>query len=147
MKASESYAASASPDSYRKQPMPLTPGQIEQIFRATHFHGSSDAVRWRVDAEGSLRFYVDADESFGNEPEDLEEITPETLDVFLSSMADATEGLDDIYAGDLYVARIRGEYPSRLNFDHDNRGETDKALRTTPRLHELFLAAANGDQA
>lgn len=127
--------------------MPLSPEQIEQIFRATNFHGSSDSVRWRVDDQGVLRFYVDADVSFGNDPEDLEEITPDTLDVFLSSMADASEGMDDIYAGDLYVARIRGEYPSRLNFDHENRGETDKALRTTPLLHTLFLAAANGDQA
>lgn len=127
--------------------MPLTPEQVEQIFRATHFHDSSDSVRWRVDGEGVLRFYVDADVSFGNDPEDLEEITPDTLDVFLASMADASEGMDDIYAGDLYVARIRGEYPSQLNFDHENWGETDKALRTTPRLHALFLAAANGDQA
>lgn len=127
--------------------MSLTHDQIEQIFRATHFHSSRDTVRWRVTADGVLRFYVDADVSFGNEPDDLEEITPDTLGVFLSSMADATEGLDDIYAGDLYVARIRGEYPSNLDLDHENRGETDKALRTTPRLHELFLAAANGDRA
>lgn len=127
--------------------MPLAYEQIEKIFRATHFHGSSDTVRWRVDAEGVLRFYVDADVSFGNEPEDLEEITPDTLGIFISSMDDAKEGMDDIYAGDLYVARVRGEYPSKLNFDHDNRGETDKALRTTPRLHEMFLAAANGDRS
>lgn len=106
--------------------MSLNSDEIVQIMHATGFEYTED-IWWR-DAEGTgdLEVFVPCNDVFAWGSSDVEEITPENLQVFLGAYRECEAQFGRYQADDaaiLFAARVRGMRPQNafLNLVTDSR--------------------------
>jgi len=95
---------------------------IRSVLFLTRKHDIEDDLRWLVEENGDIKFYVICSDTFAWGCADAEDITPENLPVFeqVCNECEALDanGADDIdhkfailYAAQLFAARVRGMRP------------------------------------
>lgn len=94
-----------------------------RLLAVMHRMDFTDALWWRLDPEGTVRFFILCHDEFAWGTADCEEVTP-------ANLADLEKAVDDVLAvtGDmpfdapcLFVARVRGMRPQGAAYPADRR--------------------------
>jgi hypothetical protein len=96
-----------------------------RVLRATYRAQIHDALSWIVDGE-NVAFCINCNDVFEWATADVEELTPENIDVFEQACADCWEIDEEIYAPYLFCARVRKMRPQGAAYP---KGDEHKKLR------------------
>ena len=114
----------------------------ERVLDVLQFDNTDD-LWWRRSSEdaksGHIKFFVKCSDTFYLASADLEEITPENIDLLEQTFADviAVSKLGDCYASILWVARVRKQKPLALWME---RNLSDPELSGLRPLFDLVEA-------